>query len=246
MLSIDLLLLVGGTFLLAGTVKGIIGMALPTVSLGILAATLGLTDAIILMLVPSFATNVWQASVGGKTWVLVKRLWGVLAAMAVGIWFASAALALADTSILSVLLGVILAVYAVIGLAVPQLPAPGRSETWLSPLMGGATGILAGLTGSTVMPIVPYLQSLRLPRDEMIQAMGICFCWAALGIGLALGGRNLLPMELGLLSATGVLPAFAGMILGQHLRKRLSEQRFKQLLFMSMAVLGAYITVRAF
>ena len=56
--SSDLLILVTVTFLLAGTVKGIIGMALPTVSLGILAATLGLKEAIVLMLVPSFITNV--------------------------------------------------------------------------------------------------------------------------------------------------------------------------------------------
>ena len=63
--SPDLLILVTLTFLLAGTVKGVIGMALPTVSLGILAATLGLKEAIVLMLVPSFVTNVWQGVIGG-------------------------------------------------------------------------------------------------------------------------------------------------------------------------------------
>ena len=73
--SLELLVLVTLTFLLAGTVKGVIGMALPTVSLGVLAAILGLKDAIVLMLVPSFVTNVWQGVIGGYFLPLFKRLW---------------------------------------------------------------------------------------------------------------------------------------------------------------------------
>ena len=246
MFSPDLLILVSVTFLLAGTVKGVIGMALPTVSLGILAATLGLKEAIILMLVPSFATNVWQGVVGGRFASLMKRLATALIAMLAGTWFATAALTVDDTSALEALLGVILVVWGLIGLAGRgSLPAPGRGEVWASPLAGGITGVLAGLTGSTVLPIVPYLQSLGMKRDELIQAMGICFSTAALGIGLALGGRNLFPPELGLLSAIGLLPAFAGMAIGQQLRKKLSEQRFKQVLFVAMALLGVYIAYRA-
>jgi len=246
MWSSELLILVTATFLVAGTVKGVIGMALPTVALGVLAATLGLKEAIILMLVPSFATNVWQGLIGGRFLALMKRLWSVLAAMLVGTWFATAALVAGDTTVLEVLLGIVLVIYAVVGLAGRALPAPGPHEPWLSPAMGGVTGVLAGLTGSTVMPIVPYLQSLGMSRDELIQAMGICFSTAALGIGLALGGRNLFPPELGLLSAVGLLPAFAGMMFGQQLRKRLSEQHFKRVLFVSMALLGGYIALRAY
>lgn len=241
-----MLLLVAVTFLLAGTVKGVIGMALPTVSLGVLAATLGLREAIVLMLVPSFVTNVWQGVVGGRLAPLLRRLWILLAAMLAGTWFGAQALTMPDTSILEALLGVTLAAYGVFGLATPEIPAAGRREPWLSPLMGGATGVLAGLTGSTVLPVVPYLQTLRLPRDELIQAMGICFSVAALGIGVALGGRNLVPPGLGLLSALGVIPALLGMVIGQRIRRRLSEQRFKQVFFVSVIVLGAYITARAY
>ena len=244
--SPDLLILVTLTFLLAGTVKGVIGMALPTVSLGILAATLGLKEAIVLMLVPSFVTNVWQGVIGGYFMVLMKRLWGLLVAMALGIWFGAEALTMTDTSILETLLGFTLIAYGIFGLLTPELPTTSRSEGWLSPVVGGATGALAGLTGSTVLPVVPYLQSLGLSRDAFIQAMGICFSAAALGIGISLSGRNLLPLDLALLSAIGVLPALVGMMIGRVIRIRLSEQRFKQVFFVSVAVLGTYIAVRAY
>ena len=54
------------TFLLAGLVKGVIGLGLPTISLALLTAALGLPQAMALLLVPSFVTNLWQAVAGGK------------------------------------------------------------------------------------------------------------------------------------------------------------------------------------
>ena len=53
-----------GTFFMAGTVKGVIGLGLPTVSVGVLTAAIDLPTAMALLLVPSFVTNLWQAVVG--------------------------------------------------------------------------------------------------------------------------------------------------------------------------------------
>ena len=242
----EIFTLVTATFLLAGTVKGVIGMALPTVSLGVLAATLGLKEAIVLMLVPSFVTNVWQGFSGIHLDFLIRRLCNLLLAILVGTWFGVAALTMSDTSMLEALLGITLFLYGIFGLCTPAMPPAGHREAWLSPLIGGATGILAGLTGSTVLPVTPYLQTLKLSRDEFIQAMGMCFSTAALGIGMGLIGRNLLPPELGLLSTAGVIPALLGMYIGQKIRQHLSEQLFKQVFFVSVILLGAYISVRGY
>ena len=57
--------IVAAVLLLAGFVKGVVGLGLPTVSLGLLTAVFGLKAAIALMLVPSFATNVVQGLTGG-------------------------------------------------------------------------------------------------------------------------------------------------------------------------------------
>ena len=242
----ELFALVALTFLLAGTVKGIIGMALPTVSLGILAATLDLKEAIVLMLVPSFVTNVWQAIIGGHFVSLLRRFWSLLATMGVGIWFATEALKIQDTSVLKGVLGVTLIIYGTFNLVKPVMPPVHRYENRLSPLIGLATGALAGLSGSTVLPVVPYLQALKLARDEFVQAMGICFSVAALSLGLALQSKQLLPVSLGFLSTIGVLPALVGMIIGQSIRKRLSEYRFKQVFFISVIILGGYIVTHTY
>lgn len=246
MWTAEILILIALVFLLAGMVKGLVGLGLPTVSLALLTATLGLKEAMALMLLPSLATNAWQALAGGGLRRIAERLWPLLLAACGGIVFGTALLAGSDGRLFAGLLGVMLCVYAAISLATPQVPPPGGKECWLSPVVGAANGVISGMTGSFVVPGVLYLQALGLPRDLLVQAMGLLFTVSTLALAASLGGHGLLPAELGLLSAGALVPAFAGMALGQRLRQRLPEQRFRKIFFLSLTLLGLYIAARAF
>jgi uncharacterized membrane protein YfcA len=231
--------------LLAGFVKGVVGLGLPTVSLGLLTAVFGLKAAIALMLVPSFATNLVQGLVGGELRQIMYRLWLLLVVACIAIWLSSGLLAGADTAILSAVLGLSLCLYSGLSLTRPQVQAPSDKERWLSPLVGAINGGLTGLTGSFVVPGVLYLQALGFQRDVFIQAMGVLFTVSTVALAGSMSGRGLLTADLGLLSMVGLIPAFAGMYIGQKVRKRLSEERFRQIFFISVGVLGAYIIVRS-
>ncbi len=237
-------LLVAAVATLAGTVKGVVGLGLPTVTLALLTATLGLEAAIAIMLLPSLVTNLWQAIAGGGFLPVLRRLWAFHLALAVATVSASGAVTVVDTSALTALLGISIVLYGGLGLIAPAWPAPGRWERPLSPAIGLVTGILTGMTGSFVMPAVPYLQALGLPRDRLVQAMGMTFLVATLGLALGLGGRGLIPDELGVLSVIAVPPALIGMEIGRRLRGRLSERRFRQALFGSMLLLGLWIVAK--
>ncbi len=239
------MLIVAGTFLLAGAVKGVVGLGLPTVSLALLTVALGLTEAMTLLLVPSLVTNLWQAGAGGHGRAVLRRTWPFLAMAAATVWLGAGALTRVDLSLLSALLGLLLAVYAAIGLAGWRATIGARRERWAGPLAGAVNGVLTGMTGSFVMPGVIYLQALGLGRDALVQAMGMLFSVSTLALALALGGNGLLSVELGTLSAAALLPAIAGMAAGQRLRKRLSEDRFRRVLFTALLVLGAYIVASA-
>ncbi len=246
MLPLEIILIAVGAFLLGGFVKGVVGLGLPTVTLAILTATVGLKEAIVLMLFPSFVTNVWQAVVGGHFVSMMRRLWTFLLVGAIGIWIAAGWLAKADGVLLSGFFGLLLCLYAAISLFGKPLPPPGRAEPLLTPVVGGVAGIVTGLTGSFTVPGIMYLQALGLAKDPFVQAMGIVFTMSTFVLAISLAANNMVPQELGIVSVGGLIPAALGMVIGQKIRNRLSETQFRKILFASLLAVGAYIAVRAF
>jgi len=235
------LLWIAAVFLLGGTVKGVIGLGLPTIALGLLAATMDIRAAMALLLVPSFVTNIWQVASGGHFRPLLRRLWPFLACAAVAIWFGGAALKGADAGLLSALLGMLVVAYAILGLTRPAFHLPPGREGIAGPAVGLVNGILTGLTGSFVVPGVLYLQTLGLGRDALVQAMGMLFMVSTVALAATLGGRDLLPAGLLGTSALAVVPAMLGMTVGRRLRGRLSEAAFRRVFFWALLALGLYI-----
>ena len=240
-----LLALVAATFLIAGTVKGVIGLGLPSVSLALLTATVGLHEAMALLLAPSFVTNLWQALVGGHARAILARTWPFMAAATIMVWLGALALTRVDVALLTALLGVLLLAYSVLSLTRPVIAIPRAWERWAGPVLGSANGVLTGMTGSFVVPGVLYLQALALPRDVLVQAMGVLFTLSTVALALCLRGRDLLSADLGLISTAAVVPALLGMVIGQRVRGRLSEARFRVVFFVALGAMGVAIVARA-
>lgn len=236
---------IAATFLLAGTVKGVIGLGLPTVSLAILTAVFDLPSAMALLLAPSLVTNLWQACIGGNALALLRRLWPFFLCATATIWLGAQALTRIDFDLLARLLGVLIVVYAATSLAGFRLSITSGKETWCSPVFGAVNGVLTGMTGSFVVPGVMYLQALDLPRDMLVQAMGMLFMVSTLGLALALGGSGFLTVDLGVQSAAALVPALVGMYLGQKIRRMLSETQFRKAFFVAILILGGYIALPA-
>ena len=154
-------------------------------------------------------------------------------------------LARLDLAWLSALLGALLIAYGSVSLLGLRLSIPPQREGLTGPVFGIVNGLLTGMTGSFVVPGVMFLQAIGLPRDTLVQAMGILFTLSTVALAVALSGNKLLSAELGWISTLGVVPAIIGMVLGQQLRKLLSEQLFRRVFFSSLLVLGAYIIVSA-
>lgn len=242
----DFLLMISLIFFLAGMVKGVIGMGLPSVSLGLLASIMDLQTAIALTVLPTFVTNIWQAFAARHQGLFViRRIWLFLLVTLACIWFGVMLLASINPNLLSALLGLLLIAYGLVNLAGYQLTFHPRQDRWLAPLCGLASGLSIGMTGSSVMPGVLYLQAIGLNRDQLIQAMGLLFSLSAVALGIAMNRMAIMTGSLNTLSALALLPAFMGMFAGGLIRKRLSEQRFRQVFFYAILALGAYILARA-
>lgn len=244
MWTIETVAVVALTFLVAGFVKGVVGLGLPTVALAALTATLGLHPAMALVLAPSLATNLLQATSGGHGRAVVRRLWPYLFAAAAGIWLGVQILVVSDAALLSKLLGVMIVIYSLLSLAHFRPSIPSSLEAWIAPPLGVVNGLLTGLTGAFVVPSVFYLQALGMERNFLVQAMGTMFLFSTVCMTLALGGQAFLTVDLALLSSAAVIPAMGGMVIGRRLSRRLSEAMFKKLLFAALLLLGLYILAR--
>ncbi|WP_443645808.1 sulfite exporter TauE/SafE family protein [Candidatus Ponderosibacter sp. Uisw_141_02] len=239
----DLLIMVGVVFCLAGFVKGMVGLGLPTVSLGLLSIIVDLPTAMALLVMPSLATNVWQALAGGKIGVLWRRLWRFLLMAVVMVHLGAQLSTLVETQFLHRCLGTLLLFYAISGLMTKPPQLSPRLEMILGPVCGAINGLLTGLTGTLFVPGVMFLQSIGLPRDALVQAMGMLFAASTASLGLALYRHDLMPLSLGILSAAALLPALIGMQIGLGLRQRLSQDFFRQLFLIALGGLGGYILV---
>ena len=233
--------LVASIFLLAGFVKGIIGLGLPTISLALLTALLDLPTAMALLVVPSFCTNVWQAIIGGHLGKLWGRLWPLLLAVMLMVWVGVALSEHFETALLTRFLGVILLLYAVASLYAVPVIMPLAMQLWLAPICGVLNGVLTGLTGSLFMPGVIYLQAMGLSRDQLVQAMGLLFALSAAALGVSLQNAGRIDPGLWQISGLALLPALAGMQTGRFLRGHLSERLFRRIFLCGLATLGLYI-----
>src|SRR4051812_37575111 len=106
------LIYVGLTFLLAGFVKGVIGLGLPTVGIGLLSVMLAPAQAAALLTIPTVVTNCWQL-VGPQFVPLVRRLWPMFAGICVGNWLGAGLITTGDANHTLIALGLVLTLYAV-------------------------------------------------------------------------------------------------------------------------------------
>lgn len=240
-MTLDLAAIVALVFLLAGLVKGVIGLGLPTIAVGLLALAMPPAEAAALLILPSLLTNIAQAS-GPALRDLLARLWPMLAAIVPGALAGSFVIASGEAALAA--LGVALLAYAAWGLTAPPLGLSRAMERRSAVPVGLAGGVVTGATGVFVIPVVPWLAALGLTRDALVQALGLGFLVAtvALAAGLALQGSVTTALAGG--SVLAVAPAMAGQWIGMRLRGRLSPALFRRLFFAGLLALGAQLAWR--
>lgn len=237
--------LVIATFFFAGIVKGVLGLGMPVITMGILGATLGPAEAAAVLLVPSFVTNVWQFASHKGAGQVVGRFWPMLICILIGAPFGAGLIAGHDAHDAAAALGIVLLAYAVLGLLHPRFHLPPGTERWSGPLAGLGTGLMAGATGVFAIPTIPYLTALGLERDALVQALGLVFGTSTLALGAGLAWHGALPIGSLGMSAVALGPGLAGMSLGSRLRRKVHPDRFRLWFFIGLICLGTFIVWRA-
>ena len=239
------ILVIALVFLMAGTVKGISGMGLPTISMAILSLLMLPAKAAMLMVIPSLLTNLTQCV--GKHWrSLIKNHWAMWAALVLTTIFSPYSGLDVAGGYATLFLGLVLVAYGVWGLFKPTLPSLGNNKLFIGGIVGILSGLVTVATGVFVIPLVPYLQSLKLSKNEFIQALGISFTVATIALTIRLGVTNTKDWSANLPEIVmAIIAAFIGMWIGARLRDKINPIQFQRFLYIAFTVLGLLMTYKS-
>ena len=240
-----LLLFIAAALLLAGFIKGVIGLGLPTVSIGLLAVTMQPSRAIAIVIVPAIVTNIRQTFAGPYLRDIIRRLWPLMAGTMIGIWLNAGMLSGPYARYGAVVLGLLLVIYAVVGLSKFSFSVARSNEKWIGGIVGLITGVVSAATGVQVIPSMPFLQAIGMEKDELVQALGVFFTVATLALAFTLTSAGLLGASTALPGAVAMASAFAGMFIGQAVRSRMQPEAFRRWFLIAMIFLGLYLAASA-
>jgi uncharacterized protein len=235
------MLLAGGGLLLAGLLKGFTGLGFSTCALPFLVLAVGVKTAVALVLVPAIASNAMLLWRVGHLPETVSRFWPMYVALIPGVANGISLLAWVDGATAARGLGLITMLYAGLSLWRPSLQFSASFEAPMQLPVGLINGLLTGLTGSQIMPLLPYMMGLQLDPDRFVQAVNVAVTFTAglMLIGLTVAG--LLPKQLALISLLGVVPATIGTFLGNQARTLVPAAQFRLLVLYTLLFLGAML-----
>ena len=232
-------------FIIAGFVKGVVGFGFPVIALIILTLSIGLLDALAIVVIPTLVTNLWQAFSGEYLKVILGRMWRYFLVAVVFIWITSDYLKVVDIDWLTMLLGTVLFFFALSRLLNFHITVPPQYESVLAVPLGAINGILTGLTGSFMVPSVLYMQAIGFRGDMLVQAMGVFFSISVFTLAISLGRNDLISVEQAQLSTLALIPSIIGLLVGRWTRRQIDEERFQQVFLVAVLVLGGYIVFRS-
>jgi len=228
---------------LSAFIKGSLGLGFSTICLAILANVIELKTAISIVVLPSLISNVIVMIETGSFKVSLKLFSTMLLMTLPGLVIGLQLLHQPDNAVSVTVLAVVLIVYGCWGWANRQFRIDQKHIPKLNPLVGFLTGCVNGATGSQIFPVMPYLLSLGINKDMLVQTVNISFTMGSLVVLISLLLSNNLDVTSLASYSLGIIPVSLGVWLGGKVRRRLPEERFKQGVMLLIVMLGFMLLI---
>jgi len=232
-------------YVVAAVIKGITGIGFSTSCLPIMALRLDLTVAIPLVIIPSIVSNVAIMIQTGGFCEAVKRFWPLYASSVPGLLTGLAILVSINPDVAKVILGFVLITYTLWALTGTPLPLPERWERILKMPVGFLTGFINGVTGSQVLPVLPYLMSLNIKKDFFIQSINLSFTLSSLILLFTMSQLDYLARDAFLTAVAGLIPLLLIVYICGKVRQNLPGKLYRKLVLFFLLVMGFILTLKS-
>ena len=232
-------------FLTGGTIKGLVGIGLPTAALALMTLSLDPRTAISLILFPMVGSNLWQVLRGGHLKRTAGRYWLFASVLFVGVLLTAFWTQNASDRILLAALGVAVIIFVAVSWR-NLLPAlPDRYDRQAQVGFGVFAGLIGGMTAAWAPPMAMYLAAKRVDKDEFVRATGFLITIGSIPLIIAYIHLGFMTGPLAVISASMLVPTLIGFSAGEALRRRLSADGFRTVILVTFLVLGLNMIRRA-
>jgi uncharacterized protein len=227
------------SLIVAGLLKGTIGVGMPVVALPLLSLFIDIKSATMLLSMPLIFSNLPQALEGGKTGRCLMQLMPVFLGMIPGLFLGVRGLLALDANVAKIIAGLVLMGVAGVTLLAPKLQIQSR---WVLPtgitfgFFGGILGGIAAMAGPLVF-IFLLAKGLRGMAFTKEASLYLVVSSGLLAI-LLTASRQFSWLDVSV-STAATLPVVLGMYVGQHTRDKIAPETFKKLVLIAVIAASA-------
>ena len=242
---VSLTIIAAVIFLIAGTIKGLVGMGLPTASIALMTLFIDPRVAIALVMFPMIGSNAWQLWRGGKLMRTARRYWVFAIVVSIGVSITALGTKDVDERAILGVLGVALLLFVLASWRNLIPPLPESWDRFTQVAFGMCAGVIGGLTAGWAAPIAMYLASRQVDKDEFVRASGFLIFAGSLPLCFAYARLGFLTGPLAGISAAMLVPTLAGFTAGEMLRRRLPASGFRTVILWVFTALALNLLRRA-
>jgi len=225
-------------FVLAGTIKGTLGIGLPTVAIALMSQFLDPMLAISLTLLPILLTNVWQCYRSGRAYQTIVHFLPYLSCMVIFIYLAANLAQGISARTLVLSLGAAVVVFSITNLSFTPPRIPDRFDRLGQIIAGTMSGLMGGFTAIWGPPMIIFLLARRTSKDDFVRATGTLLAAGSVPLFMSYWRAGHVDGPIALLSAVLIVPALFGFLIGERLRARLDPDRFQTAVLIMFLFLG--------
>ena len=223
-------------FLLAGVIKGFLGIGMPAAAMGFLTLFLPPAEAIPLLWLPILFTNALQFAHAPEKKEIASTYWLFAVALVVAIFVTSMFAAHYPTALLTVSIGIAMVIFSLnslFGLTLPVGPGKGWQVGF-----GVISGVLGGMSSIWSPTVAMYLVARDVDKERFIGATGFLFLLGAIALGAGEIIAGLITVPVLLKSLVGLCVVLVGFRLGELLRGGVSQALFRKIVLTVFLIMG--------
>ena len=225
--------------IVAGLLKGIIGIGMPVVALPLLSMFIDIKSAAMLLSMPLIFSNLPQALEGGKTGRCLMQLMPVILGMIPGLFLGVRVLLALDANLAKIIAGLVLIGAGGVTLLAPKLQLQSRLVLPTGITFGFFGGILGGIAAMPGPPVFIFLLAKGLRGKAFTKEASLYLVVSAGLLAILLTASRQFSWLDVLVSTAAMLPVVLGMYVGQHMRDKIAPETFKKLVLIAVIASGA-------